>query len=128
MSKAIYNHEKPLRELQYEHVVDVARLIAFANMNGYRFRWGDAYRDERAHGKYGEKKGYASKYSNHKLRIATDLILDTWDDEKNDWTWETESSAYTDLAAEWESYRPENVCGIHWGDGNHFSKWYQGRW
>ena len=128
MGKTVYKHDKPLRELQYEQVVDIARLIAFANMNGYRLRFGDAYRDDRVHGKYGSKKSYSSAYSNHKLRIANDMLLDTWDPEEKEWVWETSSTAYAELAHEWEGYRPENVCGIHWGDGNHFSRWYNGRW
>ena len=37
--------------------------------------FGDAYRDERLHGKYGEKRGYGHAESDHKRRLAVDLNL-----------------------------------------------------
>ena len=48
----------------------------------YRFRTGDGYRDERVFGRYGVKKGYGASRSNHKVRLAQDLILDVWDGRK----------------------------------------------
>jgi len=131
MGKEVVWHDKPLRVLQWEFLPDIASLIVFANMNGYRTRTGDFFRDERSHGKYGEKVGYASKYSNHKLGIAGDVLIFTDhdpDDDLDEWTYEKDTAAYAELGAHWESLREENVWGGHWSDGNHFSKWYKGRW
>jgi hypothetical protein len=128
MGNIVVNHSKPLRQLQWEFMPDISRLIVFGNLNGYRFRAGDFYRDERVHGKYGEKSGYSAAYSNHKLGIAGDLMLFTDEDADDNWEYEKSTTAYAELGDYWESLREENVWGGHWQDGNHFSKWYKGRW
>jgi len=132
MSKTPVDSGKSLHDMQTDMPVDVAQLIVFCNLNEYRVRLGDAFRDDRVHGKYGEKVGYSAAYSNHKLGLAIDLPLFTWNPgdgfQDGYWDYETSTTAYAELGAYWESLRPENVWGGHWMDGNHFSKWWQGRW
>lgn len=53
----------------------VGMLICHAYDLGYELTVGDAYRDPRLHGNHGEKKGYGSANSVHKLRLAADLNL-----------------------------------------------------
>ena len=54
----------------------VADLLHFAHSRGYELTFGDAYRDERLHGRLGVKAGYGSAWSNHKLRLAaTDYYM-----------------------------------------------------
>lgn len=48
------------------------KLIAYAESLGIELTDGDAYRDPRAHGKFGEKVGYGAANSVHKLRLAQD--------------------------------------------------------
>ncbi|MBT8439842.1 MAG: M15 family peptidase [Gammaproteobacteria bacterium] len=50
-------------------------LILYAQFLGYQIRCGDTFRDKRVHGDFGEKKGYSSKWSVHKLKLASDLYL-----------------------------------------------------
>jgi hypothetical protein len=51
------------------------KLYTFLHENGYEIRTGEAFRDPRVHGHWGEKMSYASKHSVHKLKIAIDLFL-----------------------------------------------------
>lgn len=53
----------------------IGMLICHAYDLGYELTVGDAYRDPRLHGNHGEKKGYGSANSVHKLRLAVDLNL-----------------------------------------------------
>jgi len=103
-----------LREKQSKFVLMIAQLINYADSIGYDLTFGDAYRDPRVFGKYGEKKGYGSTHSQHKHRLAVDFNLFIDGKYKND----TES--YKPLGEYWES------LGMTWGgrftrkDGNHF--------
>lgn len=51
----------------------LAQLLSFAKEKKLRIRVKDAYRDERLHGRWGEKKGYGAACSLHKLGLAVDL-------------------------------------------------------
>ena len=53
----------------------VVKLIEKAHEMGFDVTFGDAYRDPRMHGEFGEKKGYGAPKSCHKLRLAIDLNL-----------------------------------------------------
>lgn len=80
---------------------------------GYEVTLGDAYRDPRAFGTFGELKGYGEAHSQHKRRLAIDLLLF-----KNG-KYLTDTRDYELLGVYWES------IGGAWGgrfkDGNHFS-------
>ena len=105
----------------------VAKLIWWAYDHGYEITLGDAYRDPRVHGSYGEttrfsKQSYSSSKSNHKLRLAIDLNL------FKDGVYMTATEDYAPLGEHWIS------LGGEWGgsgdrqDGNHFSLNHDGRW
>lgn len=53
----------------------IAMLINYASSNGYGLTFGDAYRDPRVFGKFGETKpeSYAAINSVHKVRLAVDF-------------------------------------------------------
>ena len=62
-----------LSNLQQEFTLKIAKLIQFAYKQGYGLTFGDAYRDPRTNGEWGEKVGYSAAYSVHKKRLAVDL-------------------------------------------------------
>ena len=62
-----------LRTEQESHAVRTAKLILWCTENDIGLTLGDGFRDERVHGKWGEKKGYGSAVSLHKLKLAQDL-------------------------------------------------------
>lgn len=84
---------------------------------GYEVTDGDAYRDPRVHGAYGEKKSYSSTYSFHKRRLARDLNL------FKDGEYLSTTEAHRFSGEMWKSRHP--LCT--WGgdfrkpDGNHYS-------
>ena len=93
------------------------RLISL----GYEIRTGDGYRDPTVFGKYGEKKGYGSANSLHKLRLAEDIILDL----NGKYLEDTED--YIPAGQIWESLHELCRSGIRFSDGNHFSLTHDGR-
>ena len=60
---------------QQQFAVAISKLILYADSIGLPVTLGDAYRDERLHGKMGEKKGYGAANSCHKLRLAVDVNI-----------------------------------------------------
>ena len=109
-----------MQKKQSEFVSMVARLVIFAESQGYELTYGDAYRDPRAFGKIGEKGPYGRKSSCHKLRLAVDFnvfIAGTWQKKGTEPCWER-------LGEYWES------MGGSWGgrfdDANHFSLEHEG--
>lgn len=97
----------------------IADLIQFAYEQGYELTFGDAYRDPRLHNEFGERGGYGSSKSVHKLRIAVDLNL--WVNGK----YITVSShpAWDELHSYWESLGGSERVPK---DANHFSIEHQG--
>lgn len=89
-------------------------LIVFAFSIGYELSDGDANRDERLHGKFGEKKGYGAANSMHKLRLAQDFNLFI----KNEWIKKSSHRAWGVLHAFWEARGGAQRIP---GDANHFS-------
>jgi hypothetical protein len=102
----------------------VSLLIKYAYENGYELTFGDAYRDPRAFGPFGEakvvdgKRVYGRIKSNHKQRLAVDfnlfkdgLFLETTEDHRP-------------LGEYWESIG--GAWGGRFNDGNHYSLEYQG--
>lgn len=96
----------------------IGLLIEYAYQNGYELTFGDAYRDPRDHGQFGEKKSYGAARSVHKQRLAVDFNLF----KNGKWLQATED--FTKLGEYWES------LGGSWGgrfnDGNHFSLEHEG--
>jgi hypothetical protein len=95
----------------------VAQLIIQANSLGYELTLGDAYRDPRLHGEFGNKLGYGKAKSLHKLRLAIDLNL------FRNGKYLTQTSSHLILGEWWEAQH--SLC--RWGgrfkvpDGNHYS-------
>ena len=69
-----------LRKTQSKFCGMIARLLLFAESIGEEPTLGDAYRDERAFGEYGNTKAYGHPKSTHKVRLACDINLK---DDKN---------------------------------------------
>lgn len=91
----------------------VALLIVRARGLGYQVTLGDAFRDPRLHGHYGQKKGYGSPNSFHKLKLAIDINLF----KNGDYLDKTED--HQELGEWWESIG--GTWGGRWNDGNHYS-------
>jgi hypothetical protein len=108
-----------LGEKQRKFTRMVSLLIQYAYQNGYELTFGDAYRDPRAFGKLGEKKGYGRTSSLHKQRLAVDLNL------FKDGKYLRSTADHEPLGLFWES------IGGSWGgrfnDGNHYSLAHGGR-
>ena len=64
-----------LLQLQWKFTRMVPKLIAQAHALGYEATLGDAFRDSRLHGVFGVKRGYGAAKSQHKRRLAIDLLL-----------------------------------------------------
>jgi hypothetical protein len=98
----------------------ITELLLWAHKNGYEFSLGDAYRDHRVHGSFGEKKSYSSAVSMHKLRLAIDLNLFI------DGVYQTTTESHKDIGLKWESMHELCSWGGHFGDGNHYSFRHRG--
>jgi hypothetical protein len=96
----------------------VARLIDKAYEMGYEVTLGDAYRDARVHGIFGEKKGYGAGRSCHKLRLAIDLNL------FRNGRYLERSEDHRQLGEWWESQG--GTWGGRFRDGNHYSLEHDG--
>ena len=104
---------KSLRERQSEFASKVPLLINKALALGYEVTLGDAYRDPRLHGNFGERKGYGESKSFHKLRLAIDINL------YKEGKYLTKTEDHKVLGEYWESLG--GTWGGKWQDGNHYS-------
>lgn len=98
-------------------------LIPFIYSKGYQIRPGDFFRDPRVNGEYGEKVGFASAKSLHKLKLAVDLNLTL------DGIYLTKTSDHKQFGKHWLTLDP--LCrwgGTEGSDGNHYSFEHDGRW
>lgn len=103
-------------------------LGVWAYENGYKLTDGDAYRDIRWAGKFGESGcgGYGKKKSLHKKRRARDMNL-FLGAERNDDGWlqggqyAADTEAFREIGRKWESLDPECRWGGRFKDGNHMS-------
>lgn len=91
------------------------RLIDKAHELGFEIRGGDLFRDPRVHGQHGEKKGYGSKNSVHKLKLAIDLNL------FKDGKFCQSTEDHRELGEWWEKQHPDCRWGGRFKDGNHYS-------
>lgn len=87
----------------------------------YRHRKGDAFRDPRAFGEWGVVKAYGRGRSQHKKRLAEDIILDVRGEDGR-WEYARLSDQYKPLGELWEALDPLNRWGGRYGDGNHFER------
>ncbi len=98
----------------------IARLICFAyDELNVELTLGDAYRDPRVHGTSGEKKGYGSKNSVHKKRLAVDLNLFVG----GEYITDSSHPVWGKLHITWEHLGGANAIA---GDANHFSFEWEG--
>lgn len=107
-----------LRQKQSRFVKMVANLLEFAHARGYEFTFGDAYRDSRVHGGFGQKQSYSSANSLHKLKLAIDLNL------FKDGKFLGETKDHEPLGLYWESLG--GAWGGRFNDGNHYSLEHEG--
>lgn len=110
------------------------RLLLHIDLLGYEVTLGDAYRDERSHGKYGHilvdangKRVYGARYSNHKLRLAINLNLF-----KNG-KYLSSGKEFDEIGRYWLSLSNlipgvKTAWGGPSGDANHFSIWFRNKW
>lgn len=108
-----------LGEKQRRFTRMVGLLIEWAYQNGYELTVGDAYRDGRVYGEYGEKKSYSAAYSLHKLRLAQDFNV------FKGGAYLTRGEDFEPLGKYWESIG--GTWGGRFNDGNHFSLEHEGR-
>lgn len=113
-----------LSKTQQEFTVCVSQLINFATSQGIGLTFGDAYRDERVHGVFGQKKSYSAKHSVHKKRLAVDFNVFV----EGVYIMNGNHDAYKNLGEEWERMHELARWGGRFkgGDANHFSFEYQG--
>lgn len=107
---------------QQEFTRCVSQLINFATAQGFGLTFGDAYRDKRAHGEFGVKRGYSAASSVHKKRLAVDLNL--FVDSK--YITNGNCEEYKLLGQAWERMHPDARWGGRFNDANHFSFEYNG--
>lgn len=114
-----------LSEKQSAFAVLVAKLILFADSQGYRITLGEAYRSpDEAKRLAAEGIGIAASLHTQRLAIDLNLFIDG--------VYQMSSGAYAPLGIWWEQQStPELECC--WGgrftkaDGNHFSVSHNGR-
>ena len=85
--------------------------------NGYEYTLGDAYRDPRVFGKFGERKGYGQAGSLHKMRLAQDINLFINDQ----YIYDGDHPDYQKIGEKWESMNELCAWGGRFSDSNHFS-------
>lgn len=95
-----------------------ARLILEAERLGFEVSLGDAYRDPRVFGEWGQRKGYGATRSNHKRRLAIDLNL------FRNGRYLRSTQSHEPLGRYWEALGLELDLPLRWGgrfgDGNHY--------
>ena len=96
----------------------VAALLNKALEMGYEYTFGDAFRDTRLHGDFGQKRGYGAAKSLHKLKLAIDLNL------FRDGKYLSSTEAHRPLGEWWEAQG--GTWGGRFGDGNHYSLEHNG--
>lgn len=102
-----------LRQKQSIFLFLVARLIIFANENGYELTFGEAYRTpEQA--ALNAKKGIGIENSLHIKRLAIDLNL------FKDGIYLSSSENHRFLGEWWEQQHMNCRWGGRWKDGNHY--------
>ena len=101
-----------LSDKQAIFAVNVARLILWANEQGYRLTFGEAFRPKEMAEIYA-KRGIGIKDSQHCKRLAVDFNLFV------NGQYQRSGDGYTRLGIAWEALHEDNRAGYHFGDGNH---------
>lgn len=102
-----------LGERQEIFLVNIARLILWANSQGYRTRGGELERTPEMAHIYAER-GIGIENSLHLRRLALDIHLFKGE------AYLTTEEAHKPLGEWWEQQHPENRWGGRYGDGNHY--------
>lgn len=103
-------HWSELGKHQEAFAIAIATLILWAAKHDIQVRIKDCYRDPRAHGAWGIKKGYGAANSVHKVSLAADI-------------WTKNEIDYILMHDEWDILGgAERIPG----DANHFSFEWQG--
>jgi len=111
-----------LSKLQREFTLCVSQLINYAYARGWELTFGDAYRDPRVHGVWGQKITYSAAKSQHKNRLAVDFNLFV----DGEYISDGDHPAYRALGKEWKAMHNKAAWGGDFNDANHFSFEYQG--
>ena len=106
-----------LSEKQQEFTKCIAELILRADQLGYGLTVGDAFRDHRAFGQFGQKRGYSHKNSMHKIRLAMDFNLHV----NGEYIKDGDHPAYKEIGEFWETLNTHARWGGRFNDANHFS-------
>jgi len=106
-----------LSRKQARFTIAIGKLISYATIKGYSLTFGDAYRDPRVHGTFGDKSSYSARNSLHKIRLAVDFNLFI----KGEFIQDGNNPAWIVLGEYWESLDQEASWGGHFNDANHFS-------
>ena len=106
-----------LSRKQQDFTKCIGELICYAYRQGYALSFGDAYRDPRLHGEFGEKKSYSATNSVHKVRLAVDLNLFV----EGEYITDGDHPAYIDLGEFWERLHDSARWGGRFNDANHYS-------
>jgi hypothetical protein len=99
----------------------LSKALEICDREGITIRGGDAFRDARVHGIYGEKKSYASAYSLHKLKLARDLNF------IKDGRLLVETKYFQELGEWWEKQHELCRWGGRFKDAGHFSLTHDGK-
>ncbi len=107
-----------LRTTQSEFVLDIAKLIDFADTIGIELTFGEAHRTEYQQARYVEKGKSKTMNSQHLKRLAVDFNF--FIDDKL--TYEKED--VKQLGIFWESLHHKNEAGMFWDflDVPHFQR------
>jgi hypothetical protein len=111
-----------LLDTQELFAFNIAKLILYLYDKGYEVTFGEALRTKEQSEIYA-KQGKGSKFSNHQIRLAMDLML------FKDDVYLTQSEDYRSAGEYWKTLNPQNKWGgdFKLRDGNHFSMLWEGR-
>lgn len=108
---------KKLSDIQAEFMLDVAKLVIWANDNAMRVTGGELLRTPEQQELYLKSGKSKTANSMHLQKLAIDLNLFIGGQYK------TDKESYRPLADYWKSLNPNNVAGYDWGwDANHFER------
>lgn len=99
----------------------IDKALEIGDRNNFTVRGGDAFRDPRVHGAYGEKKSYSAASSMHKLKMARDLNFIRKGVLLNN------RSEFIEIGEWWEKQHELCRWGGRWNDYGHFSLTYDGK-
>lgn len=104
-----------LAQKQSVFMSNVARLIIWANAQGYAITGGELLRTPEQQEIYFKAGKSLTMNSRHLQKLAIDLNLFIGG------VYQTSREAYKPLADYWKTLHPDNVAGYDWGwDANHF--------